>query len=279
MQQRQHTETLLAPDWVERNAKLFEAGEYPDKGVTVTQEDLEGLAAGFSEPVPVLIEHAESPLEIGYLQSVRAMGSELFGVLRLSPEANALVERSGARSLSLGLAPDLSGIREVSLVREPRIATATMYSALHFDGRLEDAELSGAQLDAQARQTFVAAETHEALRSRYARLLSDREEAQAQARVKEMIAQGRLTPAQAELARTLLLSKGLVAFGGRRTEVSALFESFLDLQPAMSLFSEVSPSPEATDSSHLLMPEEAQFYRRHFPDVSLDEIARRRTGA
>ena len=93
-----------APEtWIERRAKLFHTGDFPDKGVTITQETLGALVRSFSEPVPVLIEHAESPLELGFLTSVEAIGDELFGTISLTPEANALVERSGARGLSLGL--------------------------------------------------------------------------------------------------------------------------------------------------------------------------------
>ncbi|RYG24586.1 hypothetical protein EON82_10240, partial [bacterium] len=88
--------------WVQRRAKLFEAGEYPDKGILVTDEDLIALAEGFSRPVPVLIEHAQSPLELGFLTAVERSGKDLFGTVSLSQEADALVRKSGARGLSLG---------------------------------------------------------------------------------------------------------------------------------------------------------------------------------
>src|SRR5687767_10849414 len=114
--------------WIERSAKLFEAGEFPEKGVSITPEQLAGLAGAFQDPVPVLIEHSESPLELGYLTSVQVMGDELFGTVSFTPEAHVLVERSGARSLSLGLTPDLTRIREVSLVRNPRIESAQLFS-------------------------------------------------------------------------------------------------------------------------------------------------------
>jgi hypothetical protein len=42
----------LREGWVERKAKLFEAGEHPDKRIIVSDEDLVALAAAFSEPVP-----------------------------------------------------------------------------------------------------------------------------------------------------------------------------------------------------------------------------------
>ncbi len=45
--------------------------------------------------MPLLIEHATSPLELGYLTSVEADGGELFGTVALSAEANVLIEKSG----------------------------------------------------------------------------------------------------------------------------------------------------------------------------------------
>lgn len=124
---------LLKPrDWIERKAKLFESGDFPDKGVTVTNEDLATMESAFDLPVPVLIEHSVSPLELGFLTAVRAEGSELFGTIALTPEADALIRRSGARSLSLGLTPDLKRIREVSLVQSPRISDAQLFRSGHL---------------------------------------------------------------------------------------------------------------------------------------------------
>ena len=69
--------------WVTREAKLFEAGAYPDKGIEVSEEDLTALVEGFAAPVPLLIEHAESPLQMGFLTSVVRKGRELLGRLSL----------------------------------------------------------------------------------------------------------------------------------------------------------------------------------------------------
>ena len=96
--------------WIDRRAKLFEVGEYPDKGVSVTPEMLRALDTNFDLPVPVLIEHARSPLELGYLTSIEVVGEELFGNVALTTEADALLAKSGARSLSVGLSGDLSSI-------------------------------------------------------------------------------------------------------------------------------------------------------------------------
>jgi hypothetical protein len=230
------------PRWVERRAKLFEAGEYPDKGLTVTEEDLSRLAGSFDGPVPVLIEHAESPLHLGELSSVEAVGPELFGTVRLTEEADRLVRRSGAASLSVALSPDLSRILEVSLVRRPRVP---------------DARLFGGGPVFHARWPGLSAAPE------VARLVGD------------LLREGRLTPAQRPYAEALLACGQAVAFDGDSVPVAALARALLELQPPSALFAEVAPARPA-DDSNLLLPEEEAFYRRYFPGVELSEIARRR---
>jgi hypothetical protein len=245
------TNTHPTGRWIERRAKLFEAGDYPDKGVTVTPEHLRALASGFSRPVPLLIEHAESPLEMGCLKEVSCEGHELFGTVALTPEADSLVERSGARSLSLGLAPDLSSIREVSLVRNPRVQSARL-----FGGEV----------------TFVGSVEPSDLASEWRRL----DEAKAEREVDDLLRKGRLVPAQARFAKALLLSRDTIEFDGRSQPLRGLVLALLERQPKLNLFAELTPAPQSDHSQHLMLPEEADFYRRHFPEVSLDEIAKRR---
>lgn len=222
-----------SPAWVERRAKLFEAGEYPDKGLTITAEHLDGLVKNFNRPVPVLIEHAESPLQMGVLRSVERVGDELFGQIALSAEADALVERSGARSLSLGLSPDLGAIREVSLVRNPRVPDARLF--------------------------FVADPTPTP-----------------PVRLDEYVRQGKLLPSQVPFAKAILATDSAIEFNGDRTPLRQLLIAMIERQPPHSLFSELAPASTQDHSQHLMLPEEAAFYRRHFPDVALDEIAKRR---
>lgn len=229
--------------WIERRAKLFEAGVYPDKGLTIGPETLRELESAFAEPVPVLIEHSTSPLEIGYLTRIEAKDHELFGVVSLTPEADALIERSGARSLSLGLAPDLSAIREVSIVAQPRIADARLFAGLvRFDGRWEDA-------------------------------LDDAEEAF----LRQAIEKGSMVPAQIPLARALLRCRQSITFERGAVPVARLFRAFVERQAPHTLGSEWGRQP-ADHSEHLLLPEEVDFYRRHFPDIDLDAIAQRKGG-
>ncbi|MDX2064710.1 MAG: hypothetical protein SFX74_03100 [Fimbriimonadaceae bacterium] len=252
------TDLTPASDWLRRRAKLFEAGDYPDKGVCVTAEAIATLATNFTSPVPILIEHADSPFQLGLLVEVEAIGSELFGTLSLSPEANALIERSGAGALSLGITRDLSEIREVSLVKHPRVESARLF---HHD-------LYRFWADAVDPVDFRAA---------YEQLCAERARELAEARLQRYLQEGRVTPLQSDIARTLLQDGPSVTFGRREIRVSELFAEFLRLNPAHAMFREWTPTP--TDFSECLMlPEEAAFYRTHFPDVPLESIAAQRVG-
>ena len=56
----------------ERDAKLLEVGAYPDKGLTVTEADLDGIVSRFSaDGAPVKVEHMDMPLDpLGRVQRI-----------------------------------------------------------------------------------------------------------------------------------------------------------------------------------------------------------------
>jgi hypothetical protein len=254
-------------NWIERRAKLFEAGDYPDKGVSISIADLNRMTEGFDLPVPVLIEHAHSPLELGYLTQVEAVGKELFGTVSLTEEANALVEKSGARSLSLGLSKDLSEIREVSLVRKPRVKTAKLYSE-------EICFL--AELEGRDQGTEGPRDQGPDWKARFDELTDSIGKEAASRRVSELVKAGKLLPAQAPFAAALIQSGGTIEFDGESRPVHELLIAMLERQPPHALFTEQVPV-SSQSSEALFLPEEAAFYRKHFPDVGLDAIAARRS--
>lgn len=239
---------------VSREAKLFEAGEYPDKGVTVRAEDLARLAQQFKSPVPLLIEHAESPLALGSLTKVRAEGDELFGTVELTDEANRLIEASGADSLSIGLSPDLAQIVEVSLVNNPRVPSARLFYGPVFHTKLPTGDAK-----------FWRDRAVEADR-RWREVENERQ-------INEWLVAGRLVPAQVPVVRELLTSPHAITFDGKTTAVSVLVSRLIDSFPEVARFAETASSPAQTPTS--LTPDHADFYRRHFPDLSLEEIAKR----
>ncbi|MBL8039998.1 MAG: hypothetical protein JNM04_01500 [Chthonomonas sp.] len=248
----------IAPgeDWVKRRAKLFEVGDYPDKGVSITTAHLEMLAENFGEPVPVLIEHAKSPLELGLLTSVVVEGDELFGEVELSKEANALIEKSGAKSLSLGLSARLDRIKEVSLVKNPRVQSAQIFTnTLFFVSQLEPS------VD---------------FKSRCAELEGQLAEREAVDLIDQYVRQGKLTPAQVPFARALAVQCNAIQFGDSEQSVRDLLMAILDRQAPHTLFEQMAPTSDADADANLLLPEEAEFYRKHFPNIALGEIAQRK---
>ncbi|MBL8086698.1 MAG: hypothetical protein JNM85_01350 [Chthonomonas sp.] len=248
-------EFVAREDWISRRAKLFQTGVFLDKGVTITQETLQTLEGTFRDPVPVLIEHARSPLELGFLTQVSAEGEELFGLVQLTPEANALIERSGAKSLSLGLSNDMTNIREVSLVSVPRIPDAKLFSAedVWFTGGLESVDWQ-AEYD-RARKRGNDSET-------------DRQ-------IDQWLKEGKLIPSQAAFAKALLRSGDAVEFGGQPTALRDLLIAMIERQPPHAAFHEVAPGASGAPATDL-DPEEAAFYRRYFPEMDLNTIAKRK---
>ncbi len=240
--------------WTERRAKLFEAGDYPDKGVRVTREQLVGLAERFDLPVPILIEHAKSPLELGYLTKVEADGDDLVGTVSLTAEADALIRESGAQSLSLGLSPGLDEIREVSLVRRPRVPSARLFGG---------------------EPVFTAPFQEETgWEDKYRSLRQEQARDKAMRKVADYLQAGRLVPAQTAFAETLLCEQQDVVFDGDTVPLARLVERLIESGVPHGLFRETrGPRPPAEPS---LDPEARAFYERHFPGLDLGEIARNR---
>ncbi|MBX3110547.1 MAG: hypothetical protein KF857_00945 [Fimbriimonadaceae bacterium] len=240
--------------WTDRRAKLFEAGDYPDKGVTVTREHLAGLAERFDLPVPILIEHAKSPLELGYLTKVAADGDDLVGTVALTAEADALIRQSGAQSLSLGLSPDLMEIREVSLVRNPRVASARLFG----------------------HDVAFTAPWHEEddWKARFAELARERSRERARLAVTGHLRAGRLVPAQSAFAEALLAVESDIQFDGVTVPVARLVERLIESARPHQLFSETPRVPAGETAA--LPPDEQAFYERHFPGLDLGAIARNR---
>jgi len=121
--------SVFAGSVVERDAKLFEAGDYPDKKLTVTEDDLDTIIGNFAE-IPVKIEHIDTPFDgaLGIVKAIWRKGKELFGRLVFSPEAWALAEKAGAKKLSVAISKDKTHLAEVSLTTSPRVASAAVFT-------------------------------------------------------------------------------------------------------------------------------------------------------
>lgn len=117
-------------EYITRTAKLFEAGDYPDKGINVTEADIGKTVSSFTDPVDIKIEHIDTPLDgaMGQVSTIFRHGKELFGKVRFPKTVWSLIKKSGATKLSVGLDRRTMSLREVSLTKKPRISEAAIFS-------------------------------------------------------------------------------------------------------------------------------------------------------
>jgi len=115
---------------VERTAKLFEVGEYPDKGITVSNTDLDRTVGQFTAPVNIKVEHKDSPFdgEVGNVQSIFRRGNELWGKVQLPDNVWSIMRSKGRRGISVGLDRNTLALNEVSWTNKPRIPSAMVFS-------------------------------------------------------------------------------------------------------------------------------------------------------
>lgn len=118
-------------DEVIRDAKLFEAGNYPDRNLFVSESDLDKIIAG-TVSCPIKVEHIDTPFDgaLGVVRSFYRKGKELWGKMHFSPVAWELVKASNAKRLSVHIARGLDRLLEVSLVVHPRVADAAVFGDL-----------------------------------------------------------------------------------------------------------------------------------------------------
>ncbi|MGI6295474.1 MAG: hypothetical protein ACOX3G_05245 [Armatimonadota bacterium] len=219
---------------IEREAKLFEAGSYPDRGIEITEEDLDRIIANTTD-APLRIEHSATPFDgaLGVLRSVYRKGRELFGKLCFTKAAWELVKAANAKRLSVAILKDKSGISEVSLVREPRIADATVFG---------DSEAF--RLDTELSADFSRVD--EALRRELA-------EKDAQILVDQLKRDGKIAPAAEVFAKAILRSEdsSTITFAERPTPISTVFKWFLESQPKVIEFSELAPADSEIEEPEL----------------------------
>lgn len=239
-----------------RDARILIAGEYPDKDLTLTEQDLDAIVAAH-EPVPLLVEHKPT-LKLGLVESLYRKGRELWGKVRLLPEAAKLIAQSGVRTLSAGLLRNPLKLREVSLVSYPRIPEASLMSEERVElpigevmlmqettqvatqpetppppapnPELEALRAENEQLKAQLAEMSREQSARESEWQRRVqaieRQLAERE---ASMRVSEWQARYGLTPAQAEIAKQILLAQH-VELSADKTPAQ-LFAQFVETLP------------------------------------------------
>ncbi|MGI4791374.1 MAG: hypothetical protein ACRYFS_21305, partial [Janthinobacterium lividum] len=121
----------------ERPARLLEAGEYPDKSLTLTESDLDGIVSRFTAGLPVKVEHVDSPLDpLGRVQRVWREGNALLGMLAFPDDLAGFLRRRGAGKLSVGLSREPLALLEVSLVLKPRVASAALMGTENLNSEI-----------------------------------------------------------------------------------------------------------------------------------------------
>lgn len=123
---------------VVREAKLFEAGEFPERGLKVTEAQVESAVSQFDGPVPIRVEHTRTAFDgkMGRVLSVVRRGSGLFGQVEFHEAVWRFLEHMGAKKLSAGF-NSVWKLIEVSIVDVPRVLTARV-----FGDMIEASELS-----------------------------------------------------------------------------------------------------------------------------------------
>lgn len=122
-------------DYIEYPGTIFEAGDYPDKGVTFTPEDLIAAAAAFT-PVDNDLEHRETLLsgKLGSLSDVQAVdnGNRLVGMVRIPKWFHALNKGEDGKPLPIGVSLAYDANKRIvgnALTLSPRIKSAQVAAA------------------------------------------------------------------------------------------------------------------------------------------------------
>ena len=210
-------ELVLSEGETERDAVLLECCDLPDKGLTLSEGDLDGIVSRFTGPVPLKLEHIDTPLgDLGAVQRIWRDGKRLLGKIALSADVAGLVRTRGCKGLSCGLSRAPLALAELSLVLKPRVAAAVLLSE-----------------DDQAELIRLRAE-----------VISQRVDAQ----IAGLKRAGKIVPATEAAARVLLSAGETVTVNlsdGGAQGVAEAFAAYLEAQPAVVVLSEVAPPPQS----------------------------------
>lgn len=233
---------------LERDAQLLVCGSWPDKNLTITEADLDGIVARFSaDTIPIKVEHVDSPLDpLGLVKAVRRVGNKLMGTLVFPPDIGGFLARRGIAKLSVGLERVPVALAEVSLVLKPRVASAAMLSEDAADFRYPTSAEDKAEL-VRLRQT-VRKQTVDA-------------------QIAELKRTGRVVPAVEALARALLSvdSSALVTLSdGSTADVAATAHKLLQALPPLVKFAETMTGggDQEMEASAPLTAEQSDWLKR-----------------
>jgi hypothetical protein len=123
------SEPVFSGDDVILRGKVFEVGDYPDKGFALTEEEADAAVAAFA-PVENDLEHEATILsgKLGKLRSVVRQGKELLGEVTIPKWLHEAVGKEPIKA-SLAWARDAKKIVGNALVLHPRVSDAQLQAA------------------------------------------------------------------------------------------------------------------------------------------------------
>ncbi len=261
----------MADEVVVREAKLFEAGSYRERGISFTEADLDAIVAGYKAEaangliVPIRVQHGRSPWEgkFGKVVEVWRSGKDLMGKIAWPKAVWDFLCTMGTKSLSVGFDWRQRRLREVSVVDQPRVLTAQAFSDsmpaselmlfsfdMNFDGGgakpMADQDLNAVIAAAEERGKAAGraeAETQFAEREKgYTRTIADlkRDDAKSAASVKLAAwkSEGKLPPACEKYAEAILIdgvAEVTFADGGHMTAAEALVQFMTHLPKVVEI--------------------------------------------
>jgi len=133
-------------DYVLRRGKLFEAGEYPDKGYSMTPAEIINAVERFTS-CPLDLEHVPTVLDgqLGEVYSIETDddGRTLFGTVAVPTWLDTVL--GGAVKVSCTWDRDSKELARLALVKAPRVADAAIMAA--FSAAQEDAGFAAPRQD------------------------------------------------------------------------------------------------------------------------------------
>jgi hypothetical protein len=289
----------VAEESVIREAKLFEAGTFRERGISFTESDLDAIVAGYKQEsatglvVPIRVQHGRSPWEgkFGKVVEVWRVGKDLMGKIAWPKPVWDFLCTMGTKSLSVGFDWRQRRLREVSVVDQPRVLTAQAFSdsmpasdlmLFSFDMNSEgggakpmekELEVLIAAAEARGKTAGLAeAETQFADREKgYTRTIAElkRDDAKSASSVKLAMlkSEGKLPPACEKYAEAILIdgvAEVTFADGGHMTAA----EAFIQFMTHMPKVVEIPGSKAENDENK---PEYTEEHKALFAELGVTE--------
>ena len=275
---------------VVREAKIFEAAEYSERGLLWTEADLDAVISHFDlgTGVPVKYEHTSGAFDgkIAWVKKLWRKGKDLMGRMEFESQVvyDAIKEMLGTIQLSAGFSWDNKNLlEEVSITDMPRVLTAQVFRAsipLLFtdsgfdEGGVEVAEVNaavqkmldeareeGRKLGHSEKDAQFTAGTDTAV-AELAKIRRENNVKDADVLIDGWLKEGKLLPAAVKFAQGILVDGGTkVTFSdGGSMETREAFLQFMTSQGAILNVETPETKDRAARGGAVDTPEAKTFY-------------------